>query len=104
MDMLQAAACCRVPDRWALLYRVLWRWQQGEHDVMSAADPDGARLHAMVKAVKREEHNMHAYMRFRERDPAAGAAALRRLVRAGARRAAAGGAAISPGAWAASAG
>ena len=72
MDMLQKAACCRVADRWAFLYRVLWRWQQGEQVVLSAADEDGNRLHAMVKAVRREEHDMHAYVRFRERDVAAG--------------------------------
>ena len=72
MDMLQSAACCRVPNRWAFLYLVLWRWQQGEHDVISAADEDGAKLHAMVKAVKREEHDMHAYIRFRERRAEAG--------------------------------
>lgn len=67
IDMLQSAACCRVPDRWAFLYRVIWRWQQGEHDVQSPADVDGVKLHAMVKAVRREEHDMHAYIRFRER-------------------------------------
>jgi DNA polymerase len=72
MDMLQSAACCRVPDRWAFLYRVIWRWQRGEHDVQSPADEDGARLHAMVKAVRREEHDMHAYIRFRERPLDAG--------------------------------
>jgi probable DNA metabolism protein len=72
MDMLQSAACCRVPDRWAFLYRVIWRWQHGEHDVQSPADADGARLHAMVKAVRREEHDMHAYIRFRERPIEAG--------------------------------
>jgi DNA polymerase len=72
MEMLQSAACCRVPDRWAFLYRVIWRWQQGEHDVQSPADEDGARLHAMVKAVHREEHDMHAYIRFRERPIDAG--------------------------------
>ncbi|WP_312549815.1 UdgX family uracil-DNA binding protein [Massilia sp.] len=72
MDMLQTAACCRMPDRWAFLYRVIWRWTQGEHDVQSAADADGARLHSMVKAVRREEHDMHAYIRFRERPEAAG--------------------------------
>lgn len=72
MDMLQTAACCRMPDRWAFLYRVIWRWTQGEHDVQSAADADGARLHAMVKAVRREEHDMHAYIRFRERPEDAG--------------------------------
>ena len=73
MDMLQSAACCRVPDRWAFLYRVVWRWQHGEQEVLSAADEDGNRLHAMVKAVHREEHDMHAYIRFRERPEAAGA-------------------------------
>jgi len=73
MDMLQSAACCRVPDRWAFLYRVIWRWQQGQHDVQSPADEDGARLNSMVKAVRREEHDMHAYVRFRERAPDAGA-------------------------------
>jgi DNA polymerase len=40
--------------------------------VQSAADEDGARLHAMVKAVHREEHDMHAYIRFRERPAEAG--------------------------------
>ena len=72
MDMLHSAACCRVPNRWAFLYLVLWRWQQGERDVLSAADEDGARLHAMVKSVRREEHDMHAYIRFRERREDAG--------------------------------
>jgi probable DNA metabolism protein len=73
MDMLQNAACCRQHDRWAFLYRVVWRWTHGEHDVQSAADIDGARLHQMVKAVRREEHDMHAYIRFRERPEEAGA-------------------------------
>jgi DNA polymerase len=73
MEMLQQAACFRSPDRWAFLYRVLWRWTQGEHDVQSPADPDGNRLHGMVKAVRREEHDMHAYIRFRERPVDAGA-------------------------------
>ena len=72
MALLEAAACFRAPDRWALLYRILWRSQQGDATAMSAADPDGARLHAMAKAVKREAHKMHAFLRFRERDQAAG--------------------------------
>jgi probable DNA metabolism protein len=72
VDMLQSAACCRVADRWAFLYRVVWRWQHGEQAVLSASDDDGGRLLAMVKAVHREEHDMHAYIRFRERPQAAG--------------------------------
>jgi len=73
MELLQTAACFRAPNRWAFLYLVLWRWQQGDHAVISAADEDGARLHAMAKAVRREEHDMHAYIRFRERREDAGA-------------------------------
>jgi len=72
MDLLQAAACFRAPDRWAFLYRVVWRWTHGEKDVISPADSDGARLTSMVKAVHREEHDMHAYLRFRERPESAG--------------------------------
>ena len=73
VELLQAAACFNVHDRWAFLYQVLWRWQLGQHDVISPADADGARLHAMAKAVHREEHDMHAYVRFRERGEAQGA-------------------------------
>lgn len=73
VELLESAACFNVHDRWAFLYQVLWRWQQGQHDVMSPADTDGARLHAMAKAVRREEHDMHAYVRFRERSEAEGA-------------------------------
>jgi DNA polymerase len=72
MELLHAAACCRVPDRWAVLYRVVWRWQQGDHGVLDAADRDGLRLQVMVAAVHREEHDMHANIRFRERPADAG--------------------------------
>ena len=73
LEMLEAAACFTAADRWAFLYKVVWRWQRGEHDVVSPADADGARLHGMVKAVHREEHDMHAYIRFRERKEEDGA-------------------------------
>lgn len=73
MQALECAACFRADDRWAFLYRVLWRYLQGQHDVVSPADVDGARLSAMVKAVRREIHDMHAYIRFRERPEQAGA-------------------------------
>lgn len=73
IELLESAACCRVPDRWAVLYQVLWRWHGGDRAVLSHADRDGARVQAMAKAVRREEHDMHAYVRFRERDATAGA-------------------------------
>jgi len=59
------------PERFALLYRVLWRLR-ANHDLLQlATDPDVARLQALVKAVHRDQHKMKAFVRFREigRDP-----------------------------------
>jgi len=53
MDLLQRAACYRAEDRWAFLYKILWRWQQGRREVMSMADDDGNRLHGMARAARR---------------------------------------------------
>jgi uracil-DNA glycosylase len=71
--LLKEAAQFRDPTRWAFLYKVLWRWTQGDRSVASAADEDGARLHRMAKAVRRAHHDMIAYVRFRQRDAASGA-------------------------------
>jgi probable DNA metabolism protein len=73
LRMLESAACFRATDRFAFLYKLVWRWQNGQHDVLSAADEDGARLHAMVKTIRRETHKMNAYLRFRERAAGSGA-------------------------------
>jgi DNA polymerase len=66
--LLQDAARYRSPQRWAFMYRVLWRWQHGDRAVASAADEDGARLNAMAKSVRRAQHDMIAYVRFRQSD------------------------------------
>ncbi|SAK44151.1 DNA glycosylase [Caballeronia hypogeia] len=71
--LLKDAAHFRDSRRWSFLYRVLWRWAQGERAVASAADEDGARLSKMAKAVRRAQHDMIAYVRFRQRDAALGA-------------------------------
>ncbi|SAL26414.1 DNA glycosylase [Caballeronia sordidicola] len=71
--LLKEAALFRDPDRWAFLYKLIWRWAQGDRAVESAADEDGVRLHKMAKAVRRAKHDMIAYVRFRKRDPALGA-------------------------------
>ena len=71
--LLEAAACHADAARWSLMYRVLWRVTHGErHLVQDAADADMARLRAMAKAVDREVHHMHAFVRFRERRGAEG--------------------------------
>ncbi|MFM0482495.1 UdgX family uracil-DNA binding protein [Paraburkholderia strydomiana] len=67
--LLHDAALYREPDRWAFLYKVLWRWQCGDRAVASPADVDGARLYRMAKAVRRAKHDMIAYVRFRKQKP-----------------------------------
>nr|WP_240904368.1 UdgX family uracil-DNA binding protein [Rhodobacter sp. SGA-6-6] len=54
------------PERTALLYRALWRIDRQEGDPLSQADPLGRRLNLMARAVGRDIHKMHAFVRFRE--------------------------------------
>lgn len=66
-SMAEAVVCHCDGERFALLYRLLWRLQQGERHLLElASDPEVARASAMAKAVRREEHKMHAFVRFRE--------------------------------------
>ncbi|WP_144146558.1 UdgX family uracil-DNA binding protein [Paraburkholderia sp. BCC1884] len=69
--LLQDAALYRAAERWAFLYKVLWRWQHGDRAVASPADADGAQLYRMAKSVRRAKHDMIAYVRFRKQTPAA---------------------------------
>ncbi|CQR83928.1 DNA polymerase [Paracoccus aminovorans] len=54
------------PQRFALLYQALWRLHRGDGNPLSHADPLGRRLQLMAKAVGRDIHKMHAFLRFRE--------------------------------------
>jgi uracil-DNA glycosylase len=70
VELARAAILHRDPERFAILYRLLWRLRSN-HDLLNlATDRDVARLSAMASAVHRDEHKMHA-LRFREvgRDP-----------------------------------
>ncbi|WP_312962324.1 TIGR03915 family putative DNA repair protein [Stutzerimonas nitrititolerans] len=61
---LEMAARFRSDDRWALLYRILWRVVEGERTACLVGDVDGSELHLRVKAVRREAHHLHAFLRF----------------------------------------
>jgi probable DNA metabolism protein len=68
-----AVACHRSPERWGLLYRVLWRIADGEPALMEVAtDRDVDTLGAMERAVRRSAHKMKAFVRFRETTDDAG--------------------------------
>ena len=56
----------RDPERYGLLYALLWRVARGERALLEvASDPLVHRLHRMRKAVGRDLHKMHAFLRFR---------------------------------------
>jgi len=62
------AICHRAADRFALLYDVLWRIRHGARALAdNAADPAVARLNDYARAVRRDIHKMHAFLRFRPR-------------------------------------
>jgi probable DNA metabolism protein len=66
VELAKSAIPHRDGERFALLYRLLWRLR-GNHDLQGiATDPDVAQVTAMAKAVHRDEHRMHAFVRFRE--------------------------------------
>lgn len=65
LDMCAKAALHREENRWALIYRFLWRLQ---HEPALRSDPldaDRMRLSAMARAVDRDMHRMKAFVRFR---------------------------------------
>ena len=66
MQMATRVACHRDPERWAFLYRVLWRLTHGEHPLLAiTVDPDVHRLAQMDKAIRHDVHKMRAFVRFR---------------------------------------
>lgn len=64
LSELKRAALYRTPGRWNLLYRILWRVVNGERQAMLAGDSDGSELQRRIKAVSREAHHLHAFLRF----------------------------------------
>ncbi|MDP1867685.1 MAG: UdgX family uracil-DNA binding protein [Bradyrhizobium sp.] len=66
VDLAKTTILHHDPERFALLYRLLWRLP-GHHDLLDVAtDADVAQIAMMAKAVRRDEHKMHAFVRFRE--------------------------------------
>lgn len=67
-ELMGHVLCHRAEDRFALLYDVLWRLKHGEPRLLSnAADAAIAKLALYSKAVRRDIHKMHAFVRFHEK-------------------------------------
>jgi uracil-DNA glycosylase len=66
VDLAKAAILHRDGERFAILYRLLWRLKDNHDLIEVATNPDVAQVTAMARAVHRDEHKMHAFVRFRE--------------------------------------
>jgi len=66
LELASTVALHRDPTRFALLYRLLWRLRHEPRTLSLTMDPDVVQAHAWTKAVRRDIHKMHAYVRFRE--------------------------------------
>ena len=65
LQLAQSAILHRDPGRFALLYRLLWRLQGKPGLIEDAADPDVRRIGELARTVRRDIHEMRAFVRFR---------------------------------------
>jgi DNA polymerase len=64
--LIELVVCHRDPERYALLYRLVWRVLHGERDLLDVgSDPLVHRLDLMARTIRRDLHKMHAFLRFR---------------------------------------
>ncbi len=66
LTLAESVVCHSDPERFALLYALLARLRDQPRALEDGADPLVRRLEAMAKAVRRDLHKMHAFLRFRE--------------------------------------
>ncbi len=67
LKLAERVACHRDPSRWALLYRVLWRVaREGDRHLLEiATDVDVEKPREWEAQVRRDQHKMKAFVRFR---------------------------------------
>jgi len=65
MELGPKVLCHSDPERFDLLYRLLWRLQADRSVLEIASDPDVVRLTRMASAVRRDSHKMKAFVRFK---------------------------------------
>lgn len=66
MKLAETVSYAREPERWALLYRILFRLRATPRLLQHLTDPDIHRANLIAKSVRRDEHKMHAFVRFKK--------------------------------------
>lgn len=65
LSLAEMVVCHRAPERFARLYRLLWRMAAEPNLMKIVTDPEVAQVLDMAKAVSRATHKMKAFVRFR---------------------------------------
>ncbi len=65
VQLAKSVICHSDPERFALLYRLLWRLQANPRLLEDGADPDVRKLDELARTVRRDVHKMRAFVRFR---------------------------------------
>ena len=69
IDLAKLVACHRDPEKYALLYALIWRVRHGERHLLDVpTDPVVHNLEIKQKEIRRDLHKMHAFLRFRKVD------------------------------------
>ncbi|MEQ1944908.1 UdgX family uracil-DNA binding protein [Mesorhizobium sp. VNQ89] len=66
VDRAETIICHSDPERFSLLYRMLWRMRDEPSLLKIASDPEVRCSEAMEKSVRRDIHKMRAFVRFRK--------------------------------------
>lgn len=67
IKLAEAVACFDDVEKWDLLYRILFRLTHGERNLLEIeSDADISQAKRMEKAVNRDVHKFHAFVRFRQ--------------------------------------
>jgi DNA polymerase len=68
VELAMDVVCHSDPERFAILYTMLLQLKSDRQALNDEADPLVRRLQNLAKAVRRDIHKMHAFVRFRELD------------------------------------
>ncbi len=77
IDTARLAICHSSPERFGLLYGLLWRLRSEQGLIEDHSDPQVAALRDFAKAVSRDSHKMKAFVRFQEIEAEEGASRRR---------------------------
>lgn len=67
LALAETLAVARDPDRWALLYRILFRLQFENPNLLKiSVDDDVNRARILGQGIRRDIHKMHAFVRFKK--------------------------------------